>query len=106
MFISKKHLPRRTFLKGLGVSVGLPLLDAMVPAFAATPAKSPRVGFIYERVVFQKPHEHAPQHPVDRRLGRLLGRPDLEGITHTSSVTCRAPFLAEARGQFGALREL
>ena len=47
MFISKKHLPRRTFLKGLGATVGLPLLDAMVPAFAATPAKSPRVGFIY-----------------------------------------------------------
>ena len=30
MFISKKHLPRRTFLKGLGATVGLPLLDAMV----------------------------------------------------------------------------
>ena len=35
MFISKKHLPRRTFLKGLGATVALPLLDAMVPAFAA-----------------------------------------------------------------------
>ena len=46
-FISKKHLPRRTFLKGLGVTVGLPFLDAMVPAFAATPVKSPRIGFVY-----------------------------------------------------------
>ena len=32
MFISKKHLPRRTFLKGAGVSLALPLLESMVPA--------------------------------------------------------------------------
>src|SRR5215470_15851227 len=31
-FISKKHLSRRTLLRGVGVSVGLPLLDSMVPA--------------------------------------------------------------------------
>jgi len=30
--ITKKHLPRRTFLRGVGVSVALPLLDSMVPA--------------------------------------------------------------------------
>ena len=29
-----KHLPRRTFLRGLGATVALPLLDGMVPAFA------------------------------------------------------------------------
>jgi len=33
--ISKRHLPRRTFLRGTGVAVALPLLDSMVPAFAA-----------------------------------------------------------------------
>src|SRR5262249_12032375 len=33
MFITKKHLPRRTFLQGLGVSLALPFLDSMVPAF-------------------------------------------------------------------------
>jgi hypothetical protein len=32
MFISKKFIPRRTFLKGAGVTIGLPLLDSMVPA--------------------------------------------------------------------------
>ena len=48
MFISKKQLPRRTFLKGVGATLALPLLDAMVPAFAATaPAKAPRLGFVY-----------------------------------------------------------
>jgi len=31
-FITKKHLPRRTFLRGMGVTVALPLLDSMVPA--------------------------------------------------------------------------
>ncbi len=31
-FITKRHLPRRTFLRGAGVAIGLPLLDSMVPA--------------------------------------------------------------------------
>jgi ribosomal protein S10 len=35
MFISKKHVPRRTFLRGAGVTMALPLLDAMVPAATA-----------------------------------------------------------------------
>jgi hypothetical protein len=51
MFITKKHLSRRTFLRGAGAAIGLPLLDAMIPAAkawsqtAATPM--PRLGFIY-----------------------------------------------------------
>jgi Protein of unknown function (DUF1552) len=51
MFITKKHLSRRTVLRGLGATVALPLLDAMIPArtaLAATAAKpAPRLGFIY-----------------------------------------------------------
>ena len=35
MFVTKKFLPRRTFLRGMGVAVSLPLLDAMVPALTA-----------------------------------------------------------------------
>ena len=35
-FITRKAMPRRTFLKGAGASVALPLLDAMIPAFAAS----------------------------------------------------------------------
>ena len=38
MIITRKHLPRRTFLKGAGTAVALPLLDAMTPALAATGA--------------------------------------------------------------------
>jgi hypothetical protein len=51
MIISKKSLPRRTLLRGLGAGLGLPLLDAMVPAMtalAATPAAPVRrLGFVY-----------------------------------------------------------
>ena len=47
MIVTRKHLPRRTFLKGVGTVIALPWLDAMVPAFAA-PAKSPvRLVFVY-----------------------------------------------------------
>ena len=35
MFITKKHLSRRTFLRGSGVTLALPLLESMVPAVTA-----------------------------------------------------------------------
>ena len=41
MIITKKSLHRRTFLRGLGAAVALPLLDSMVPAFAS-PARIDR----------------------------------------------------------------
>ena len=34
-FLTRKHLPRRTVLRGLGVAVALPVLDAMIPAATA-----------------------------------------------------------------------
>jgi hypothetical protein len=51
VIITKKALPRRTFLRGVGASLALPLLDAMVPAMtaqAATPAAPvKRLGFVF-----------------------------------------------------------
>ena len=51
MFVTKKHLPRRTFLRGMGVTMALPLLDAMIPArtLLAQTAALPRtrLGFVY-----------------------------------------------------------
>ena len=51
MIITKKALPRRTFLRGLQGAMALPLLDAMIPAATAldkTPAKPvPRLGFVF-----------------------------------------------------------
>ncbi len=53
MIITKKALPRRTFLRGAGTALALPLLDAMIPAATAladTPASAQqlrRLGFVY-----------------------------------------------------------
>jgi hypothetical protein len=51
MFITKKHISRRAVLKGVGVALGLPLLDAMVPARTAlaqtAAAPKLRMGFFY-----------------------------------------------------------
>jgi hypothetical protein len=51
MFITRKHISRRTLLRGAGAAIALPLLDAMVPAstaLAQTAAKAkPRMAFIY-----------------------------------------------------------
>ena len=51
MFITRKHLSRRTLLRGLGVSISLPLLEAMVPAATAlantAAAAKPRLGYFY-----------------------------------------------------------
>jgi len=51
MFVTKKHLSRRTVLRGMGVTLALPLLDSMLPAetpLAKTAANpSPYMGFIY-----------------------------------------------------------
>jgi len=51
MIVTKKSLPRRTFLRAAGVTVALPLLDAMIPALTAqamTPAAAVRrLAFVY-----------------------------------------------------------
>jgi hypothetical protein len=50
MIVTKKHLPRRTFLRGAGAVMALPFLDAMSPAFAATTKSGgppTRLGFVY-----------------------------------------------------------
>lgn len=49
MILTRKHLPRRAFLRGMGTAVALPFLDAMVPALArAQSSKRPvRMAFVY-----------------------------------------------------------
>jgi hypothetical protein len=47
MVITKLALPRRTFLRGIGATVALPLLDAMVPAMKAAAPAAPRFAPIY-----------------------------------------------------------
>jgi hypothetical protein len=51
MIITKKALPRRTLLRGMGASLALPLLDAMIPSMTAQAATAAnpvrRLGFVY-----------------------------------------------------------
>jgi len=50
MMIFKQAIPRRTFLRGLGTTLALPLLDGMIPAFARaaeTPATAKRLSIVY-----------------------------------------------------------
>jgi hypothetical protein len=49
MIVTRKSLERRTFLRGIGVTLALPFLDAMVPAFSKAAASAPvrRLGFFY-----------------------------------------------------------
>src|SRR5436305_10767256 len=67
MFISKKHISRRTILKGAGATLALPLLDAMVPAATALAqtAASPKPRFVGCFV----PHGMAPGYWVPEKVG-------------------------------------
>ena len=87
MMLTKMALPRRTFLKGLGASVALPLLDSMVPAFtaqAATVANAPRrLGYVFIPMGMNP----APWTPTEvGKLTRLS--PSLAALTpHLEHVT-------------------
>ena len=67
MFITKKHIPRRTVLRGAGAALALPLLEAMVPAATALAqtAASPKPRFVGCFV----PHGMAPGYWVPTRRG-------------------------------------
>ena len=66
MVISKMALPRRTFLRGLGTTMALPLLDAMVPALSAAPKGVPRVAF------FQTPNGISMKYWTPKTVGSNL----------------------------------
>ncbi len=58
MFITKKHIPRRTFLRGAGIALGLPLLDSMIPA--QTPLSKTAAAPARRFVGIWHPHGAAP----------------------------------------------
>jgi hypothetical protein len=72
MIVTRKALPRRTFLRGVGVALGLPMLEAMVPALSAlaqTPAAGTRrLAFVY------MPNGVAKNSAVDYWTPRSEGR--------------------------------
>jgi hypothetical protein len=88
MFVSKKHIPRRIFLKGAGVTLALPLLEAMVPAAtalaqsAAAPSRQRFVGMFF-------PHGMAPGYWVPEAEGALPAKLPyiLESLTKVKDRT-------------------
>src|SRR5436190_21937225 len=96
MFITRKSLSRRTFLRGTGATLALPFLDAMVPALAAQTAQpTPRLGFIYiANGVIQKdwnPTTVGAGFELSRTLKPLAGVKDqlnvYSGLAHLQADT-------------------
>ena len=106
MMITKMSLPRRTFLRGMGATLALPLLDAMVPAFTAL-AKTPaapvrRFGVVYvpNGMIMESwtPRREGPLElspilqPLESFQDRMLVFSGLDGLqgrggTHTTAST-------------------
>ncbi|HSR07596.1 MAG TPA: DUF1552 domain-containing protein [Bryobacteraceae bacterium] len=65
MYLSKKYIPRRSFLRGVGVTLALPLLDSMIPAQTplAKTAATPKTRFT---AIFS-PHGWSPTYWADNR---------------------------------------
>jgi len=76
MFISKKHLSRRALLRGAGVAMSLPLLDAMVPAVTAQSATAAgeklRFGTVYVPNGIFPGHWHPEQVGKDFEFNRIM----------------------------------
>ena len=78
MIISKKALPRRTFLRGVGATLALPLLDGMVPALsamsntAAQPVSRLYVGYVPNGVIPGKVTTIGGPRQRGQRGGRVL----------------------------------
>jgi len=76
MFITRKHLPRRTFLKGAGVTLALPLLEAMIPASTAMAQTAARpyprfVGIFYPHGM-SPGHWEMPDGPLPEKLSTIM----------------------------------
>ena len=74
MIITKKSLSRRTFLRGMGATLALPLLDAMIPAAASTTTKAValpvrRLGYVFMPMGCDLPRWTPPG--TDGKLGEL-----------------------------------
>jgi hypothetical protein len=73
MFLTKRAIPRRTFLRGAGVTLALPLLESMIPAATAL-AQTPAAGSVKPRFVgVFYPHGMAPGY-WETRKGRCAAR--------------------------------
>ena len=117
MIITRKALPRRTFLRGMGATVALPLLDAMVPSMtalarsAADPVR--RLGFVYMPMGCDLPRWTPPGEGPLLELSPTLAslRPVADHLTVISNLelknaypgthaTSNAAFLSAAKAKW------
>ena len=104
MMITKKALPRRTFLRGIGATVALPFLDAMVPAAtamsrtAAAPARRLAFTYVPNGVILDRwtPAATGAGFELPSILAPLAGHRDQ--IVVVSNVALRAAEAAEGEG--------
>jgi hypothetical protein len=75
--ITGKHLPRRTFLRGAGVAVALPLLESMIPALSRAATSAPKTRFA---AIFS-PHGWCPTYWADGRA--ITAKVDNLGLRNT-----------------------
>jgi len=68
MFVTKKHIPRRTFLRGAGVTLALPLLESMLPAL--TPTRLTAAAPVRRFAGIWHPHGAAPGYWSPTKEGR------------------------------------
>ncbi len=115
MIITKKSLPRRTFLRGLGTTLALPLLDAMIPAataWARTPARPvPRLGFVFMPMGCDQSRWTPPGNTLDqlspileslapvREQVTVISNLELQNAYPGSHATSNSAFLSAAKAK-------
>lgn len=118
MIVTRKSLPRRTFLRGLGASFALPLLDAMIPALTAEGASVAsaqqlrRLSFIYMPMGCDITRWTPPDSPTLDRLSptleplakvrehiAVLSNLELKNAYPGTHATSNAAFLSAARAK-------
>ena len=89
MIITKKHLPRRTVLRGFGAALALPLLDGMVPALTAL-SRTAAAGARRMAVVYTPNGMMMPDWTPTRRGQRLrvLADPQVARAVSRSAASC------------------
>lgn len=118
MLITRKHLPRRTYLKGVGTSLALPLLDAMIPSMtaaadtAASPSRLRRLGFVYmpmgcditrwtpagENTLDQLSPSLTPLDPVKKHV-TIISNMELQNAYPGTHATSNSAFLSAAKAK-------
>lgn len=114
-YITRKALPRRTFLRGVGATLALPLLDAMIPAstaWAKTPARPVRrLGFVFMPMGCDQSRWFPPGETLDtlspilsslapvRQHVSVVSNMELQSAYPGSHATSNSSFLSAARAK-------